>query len=124
MRTYKPWTTKETQTLLRMRRLGATFEQIAGVLRRSESSTEGRYRFFYLDAEKKSRRAEQVRARRRAERVLLRRGRDAPVNRVETVKPDIEAIADRDYRRGLAPASLIGTVVGDPLPGYSALDRR
>jgi len=48
-------------------------------------------------------------------------------------KPDVvvapppvpqQVIADRDRRAALAPRSLIAALAGDPLPGYSALERR
>ena len=35
-----------------------------------------------------------------------------------------EVIADRDRRAGLMPRDLVGWICGDPLPGYSALERR
>lgn len=35
-----------------------------------------------------------------------------------------EVLADRDRRLSLAPRSLVARVCGDPLPGYSALERR
>lgn len=34
-----------------------------------------------------------------------------------------EALADRDYRLSLAPRDLTAAFCGDPLPGYSALER-
>lgn len=37
--------------------------------------------------------------------------------------PD-EAIAERDHRMTLEQQSLTALLMGDPLPGYSALDRR
>ncbi len=38
-------------------------------------------------------------------------------------RADPEAIEERDRRLALAPASLTAAFCGDPLPGYSALDR-
>jgi hypothetical protein len=35
-----------------------------------------------------------------------------------------EVLADRDYRADLPPRSLSAAFFGDPLPGYSALERR
>jgi hypothetical protein len=37
--------------------------------------------------------------------------------------PD-DLLTDRNHRSGLAPRDLTAAVFGDPLPGYSALDRR
>lgn len=41
------------------------------------------------------------------------------------VRPEISesAMADRDRRFGLRPRDLTASMFGDPLPGYSALDR-
>jgi hypothetical protein len=40
------------------------------------------------------------------------------------VEPPPEVLADRDARASLLPASPTQALCGDPLPGYSALDRR
>ena len=40
------------------------------------------------------------------------------------IKPDPAAIADRDRRYSIHPASITAALCGDPLPGMSALDRR
>lgn len=42
----------------------------------------------------------------------------------QTRQPTPHEVLDRDRRAGLAPASLTAALFGDPLPGYSALDRR
>lgn len=44
-----------------------------------------------------------------------------PARRVE---PNQQAMAERDYRRTLTPRNLTAEFFGDPLPGYSALERR
>jgi len=63
---------------------------------------------------------------RKAEQAMLREDRAAlrAVLVNESIEPDPAALADRDVRLGLAPRSLIAAVAGDPLPGYSALDRK
>jgi hypothetical protein len=57
------------------------------------------------------------------------RQRDARAQRrkVETatfIKPPDNVIRERDYRAGLQHTSLTEAYFGDPLPGYSALDRK
>lgn len=52
----------------------------------------------------------------RGNRVL--RGKAAP----ENIPSDV--LADRNRRADLAPRSLTAAFFGDPLPGYSALERR
>lgn len=39
-------------------------------------------------------------------------------------KPSEKLIADRDYRLSLPPRDLTAALLGDPPPGYSALERR
>lgn len=39
-------------------------------------------------------------------------------------KPSPELIAERDYRLSIAPRDLTAALQGDPLPGFSALERR
>jgi hypothetical protein len=39
-------------------------------------------------------------------------------------RPRPKTIEDRDRRADLQPATLTARIFGDPLPGYSALDRR
>jgi hypothetical protein len=42
----------------------------------------------------------------------------------ETARIPPEVLADRDRRRDLQPQDYTAEFFGDPLPGYSALDRR
>jgi hypothetical protein len=35
-----------------------------------------------------------------------------------------DVLAERDYRQSLKPRSLTAAMFGDPLPGFSALDKR
>lgn len=36
----------------------------------------------------------------------------------------LDVLADREHRLGLMPRSIVAALAGDPLPGYSAWDRR
>lgn len=42
----------------------------------------------------------------------------------QKLQVDVGAVADREHRARLEPRSLTAMLLGDPLPGYSALDRR
>jgi hypothetical protein len=45
-------------------------------------------------------------------------------DRVTPVDIPPEVLADRQRRLSLAPQSIVAAIAGDPLPAYSALDRR
>lgn len=47
-----------------------------------------------------------------------------PDNRVQTIAIPSDVLFDRDRRRMLGPQSFTAWICGDPLPGYSALDKR
>ena len=49
---------------------------------------------------------------------------DAPAELVRTVETPACVLADRMHRRALSRPTLTAEFFGDPLPGYSALDRR
>jgi hypothetical protein len=95
----KGWPPEEVEQLLRLRdgaRLG--WSEIASRLNRPSGSVYGKYRDI----------------------------KNAPVkNRVEVREP-ANAETHREWlrRMSLSPASLTAALFGDPLPGYSALDKR
>jgi len=45
-------------------------------------------------------------------------------NEGKNMKVPPEVFAERDRRLSLAPRSLTAAICGDPLPGYSAMERR
>lgn len=46
------------------------------------------------------------------------------MERPSAIRPAPGVVEERDYRLSLAPRDLTAAFCGDPLPGYSALDRR
>lgn len=48
----------------------------------------------------------------------------APFHLEERIEIPATVLAERDRRRYLAPANLTAGLMGDPLPGGSALDRK
>lgn len=47
-----------------------------------------------------------------------------PVEEIAPVAAPSTVLAEREYRLALAPRDLTAALFGDPLPGYSALERR
>lgn len=95
----KSWPPEETEQLLRLRdemRLG--WSEIAKRLNRSSGTCHSKYTYMK---------------------------NAAPKNRVAPREP-ANAETHREWlrRMSLSPASLTAALLGDPLPGYSALDKR
>lgn len=116
------WSKEEDDILLRMRKAGATSRDIAATLNgRSPKSVEARLN--YLKRTPAQREARNARRRLMAgesgRRVLN------PENHVATKSPEVppEVWIDR-IKRAMTPRSVTAIICGDPIPGYSALDRR
>jgi hypothetical protein len=78
----------------------------------------------FTEEEARKRHLEQVKAyqwRRRNGQLPQRAG--APALHDPRVDVPLEVLADRDARASLLPVSLTQALLGDPLPGRSALDR-
>lgn len=109
------WTDEETATLLQMRREGHSFHDIADALGRQYRAVRSKWDTIHETAEQRE-------TRRQRQRRQYQASRPANVKphvheRLEA-RPTEEMLAERDRRLALpAPA------FGDPLPGYSALDR-
>ena len=102
-----PWKPDDIALLVDLRAQGAAINDIAERLNRTVASVHGKLNH--------------IRAERRP-RPKAKMGRP-PI----TPPPDdhrIAALAARDRRLALAPRDLTASLLGDPLPGYSALDRR
>ncbi len=120
----RPWTEEEKRIALSMRYTSGwrhlrgkyARRRIAKRLGRTEASVEGFLAYHRMDELQK-----QARAEREHRYKLIRRGIDP-----ETVAPriDKDAETDRSRRAKLAPRDLSAAFCGDPLPGYSALERR
>lgn len=99
IRVQKAWPPEETAQLLRLRdevRLG--WSEIAKRLGRSSGTCWSKYDYL-----KKS----------------------APKNKVAVREPvDAESHREWLHRMSLSPSNLTAALLGDPLPGYSALDKR
>jgi len=112
------WTVEETASLKQMKADGYKNKVIAFKLSRTEMSVAERWRWINKSEELKERRRLQVHQNRQlwrsnqAENIVTRSFRAVP-----------EVLAERDYRLSL-PRTIGQIVLGDPPPGYSALDRK
>lgn len=87
---------------------------IAHAIRRSEHAVYGRLRKHGETFDGPDRR-----------RKRLRRSEQVPLYRMITsLSVPSQVWADRERRCALEPATITAALCGDPLPGYSALDRR
>jgi hypothetical protein len=120
------WTEQEEAILLRMLAEGATKQQIADSLSgRSLASVKCHIRYMRLPAEQK---AEEER---RQKRSRLERKRGAPsLHAIKRVSSEVGSpvvppeVLEQRNRRLMAPRDLTAILLGDPAPGFSALERR
>lgn len=96
MRNGEPWTAKELIASQRMRVEGRTYAQVAEFLGRTRSAVKAR--FAKLDRPSRA-------------------ARTIPMFVPES------ALEERDRRLALAPRDTTALLLGDPLPGFSALER-
>ena len=124
-RTATVWTQEQDDRMKQMRAARATFEEIAVELNRPISTIHNRLRWISMTEEQRRARAAQIRERRRhkpPEHPYLKGYRE--FEKVCPVIPCPKALAERECRMNLAPRDLTAAFCGDPLPGFSALDRR
>ena len=112
------WTDDETAMLKQLKAEGYKNKVIAFKLERTEISVAERWRWVNKSEDMKEKRRLQVHQNRKlwrstqAENVVTRAFRAVP-----------EVLAERDYRLSL-PRTIGQIILGDPPPGYSALDRK
>jgi len=124
----QPWTMEECRTAAKLWREAAgapedRYTAIGKALDRTYYSVRARYNAFGSNFAGENKRPYHghpsghfVEHRRR---VIV----DGEAVTVERRVPD-EVLAERDRRQALEPINLTAAFCGDPLPGYSALDRR
>lgn len=115
------WTETESATLCEMKAANCEMHEIVARLGRSVHSVKERWRWMTRTEDQKQERRNRVNANRNA----LRNGK--PRTRVSTsvfnrVMPD-DIFIERD-RRINTPRTIGAELMGDPPPGYSALDRK
>lgn len=114
--TKRNWTAEETEQLESLLAAGFTQKEIAAKIGRSVSSVHGRLEWLRMTPRQlelaRQRRMRNRRAKRKKNSIL-------PNAQVTTAdRPTAEVLAERE-RRLMLPVPTFG----DPLPGYSALDR-
>lgn len=115
----KKWSSVEVCVLRKMMNGGASAKEISYVLTtRSIKAIEGRMRWEKMtEAQRQNRR----------DGINRRRGSDArgDSSYISTSgRPTSSLLEERDRRLSISPRDLTAAFFGDPLPGYSALDRR
>lgn len=112
----KTWTPDDVRKLYELRGQGFTAPLIGERLGRSSKAIHAKFRELRMDSAKRDlwRARQKIR---RAEYLREIAADDRPR------KPDPAAIEEMHYRNGLEPRDVTARFCGDPLPGYSALDR-
>lgn len=116
------WSDEETERLLDlMKTHGRNFKVIGHLLNRSPQSAEHRWRWTTLSRDQILEKAAKERVRQAAMRAAYRsQGNVKPAAKIEV--PD-DVIIERNARFS-APRTISAFVLGDPPPGFSALDRK
>lgn len=119
---FNRWSDEETQRLLdHMKTHGRDFKAIAKLMGRTHQSCEHRWRWINMPADQLKNRSTREAARKAKLRKLEKGAKhDLPVRKL--IVPD-DVLFDRD-RRISAPITINSLVLGDPVPGFSALDRK
>lgn len=113
------WTDEETATLFQMRREGHSFRDIAAVLGRPVKAVRAKFEMTNESDEQREIRLQRRRSRYKATRPVGTKARvHDPARVVESGRPTEDMLAERNRRLALSEPAF-----GDPLPGYSALDK-
>lgn len=124
----KRWTTEEWQNAKKMLDQGVDRDVVARAIGRALGCLKEKIRWEGMSPERRAARLEFLRQKRR-----VASGQSGSSNREITAPkravssgPYVceKALADRDVRKYIAPRDLSAAFFGDPLPGYSALDKR
>lgn len=119
----RPWSIEEMTRLVNLRAEQKSYAEIADLLGRTRQSVRSKLKNSSFTPEQLLRRAKNAKIWRelseKGERRVHPNGWDKPSSR-----PPADLIAERDRRSAMAPRDLTAAMFGDPLPGYSALERR
>lgn len=121
MRITGVWSEQETATLYEMKAARFSEVAIAARINRTVHAVNERWRWVNMTEEAKQARRERVNAARCVKRNLQGHTRK-PTSQFNLVIP--ESVFEDRNRRINTPRSLGAELMGDPHPGYSALDRR
>lgn len=121
------WTKEENEIFNAMREQKKSVAEIAVRLRKTRKSIEMKIEVLAMSPEKKERhvmlRRERMKRFRKNNptppRIYTLRGKEITAGRANA-----DLLRARDERLALSPRDLTAAFFGDPLPGYSALERR
>ena|SRR6187402_1434207 len=121
--TTNPWSEKDTMTAQEMNASGVAHEIIAQKLGRSVKAINARLAWIRLPPEKKEQRLDKKR-KYSNEQYSGRKAKGVGFFTPSSAHPDTRILEERNARLALAPRDLTAAFFGDPLPGYSALEKR
>lgn len=117
------WTDAEFARALDLRSQGLTPEKIGPLLGRSTKAVKSRFRWHEMTPAEREARNEYERQRRVGQSKTLSKVAGVKFEAHKSqVPPDV--ISERNRRINLSARDLTASFFGDPLPGYSALERR
>ncbi len=112
------WTKEDELFVREMYEAGASYDEIAERMSRTVHSIKAKIKRLLMSPE-------QLAARRAQDNACKRKAKERyeSVLYVVPVVTPSPVIADRDARLSIAPRDLTAQLLGDPLPGYSALEK-
>ncbi len=121
----RKWEAHETQLLRSMREEGCKFQEIADKLNRTFSSVQEQWRWNNRDEDQKQQRRDRINLNRnRRSNGFTRYGPASGHRAQQVIARPTETLLEERERRLAAPRTLSQRLLGDPAPGYSALDRK
>lgn len=114
------WTDEEWQKVVTLRAEGRDLEYIAGCIRRTVRQIREKIRWVEMPESKRAERRARINSWRNANNEY-KSVKHIDQNSASKATPSM--LAERDQRM-LAPRSLTAMFMGDPSPGFSALDRK
>ena len=115
----RKWNKADLAELQVLRSQGKISREIAEIMGRTEKSIRGKLEWIKLTPEMRKKRYD-AEARRRMRGVRVRQ----PDGRLPRAPIPAVVLEDRDRRYSIPPRDLTAALLGDPIPGMSALERR
>lgn len=119
-----PWSAEEWQRAQELKASGSDYDQIAELLGRSRKAVKAKFQHMHRTPAQQEHRIEYQRRKRDRKREYQKSGRQAAGLDNARELPAGEIFIERNERLALQPRDLTAAFCGDPLPGYSALDKR
>ncbi len=119
------WSDAETALLKSYVESGLSFMEIGALMPlRGEKPARERWRYINMDNAERERRILSSRARRLVGRKLPANSNHHRASVVTFARASEDALRELARKREISPRDLTAAFFGDPLPGYSALERR